>query len=82
MTKQDYETYRITGRNADGDLMKSIVRSRKDAEATARYWRVQFNFTKVKIRGLTAKPKTSQDEQIKEDFVKHFGVDVGKKEVK
>ena len=28
------------------------------------------------------KTKTSQDEQIKEDFVKHFGVDVGKKEVK
>jgi len=64
MTKQDYEKYRITGRNADGDLMKSIVRSRKDAEATARYWRVQFNFTKVKIRGLTAKPKTSQDDTI------------------
>ena len=53
--KQEYERYRITGRNADGDLMKSILRSRKDAEATARYWRVQFNFTKVKIRGFNLK---------------------------
>ncbi|QLJ53516.1 MAG: hypothetical protein Sv326_1341 (plasmid) [Candidatus Fermentimicrarchaeum limneticum] len=47
-----FARYRITGRDAKNDLMKSFTTSRKKAEEIARYWRVQYNFTKVKIRGI------------------------------
>jgi hypothetical protein len=53
--KTTWERYRVTGRDADGELMKSVVKDRKQAERTARYWREQFNFTKVKIRGFNLK---------------------------